>query len=364
MTLTKKATFKTIEVDRIDPDPEQPRKEFSEAELKELGDSLVANGQLQAIAVRYHKTTRRYTIVVGERRWRAAQAKGLETLNAQVFDIDDDRAFEMQIAENVNRVDMTPMEEARAYDQLRRRGWSVERIAAAYGKGEPYVQWRIDLLNLNDAAKELVEKGQLPVNTAWYVCRLDADTQHRFLVKWARGDMKSARDAEEFARACKHVEAQGGFFTLDPAEHTEEVQEKVATERRRVVSRIEKLAVAGEILSELAETDPVELAKILGGAEGGVCAYQDRVLHLRAVAGRATTALRKAAAIVAAATVELNPEALTGDEVADEPAADDQAPPVGAPDATVLDAEQPDQEATEGPTLRLVTDDDAELVDA
>lgn len=352
---TKKAIFKPIEVDRIDPDPEQPRKEFNEAQLKELGESLLANGQAQAIAVRYDKATRRYTIVVGERRWRAAQTVGLETLNAQVFDIDDDRAFELQIAENVNRVDMTPMEEAQAYDQLQRRGWSVERIAKAYGKGVPYVGWRIDLLNLNDAAKDLVEKGQLPVNTAWYVCQLPADTQHRFLVKWARGDMKTARDAEEFARACKSVEAQGEFFTLDPAEHGEEAQEKVATERRRVVGRIEKLAIAGEILSELAEMEPVELAKVLGGAEGGIGAYQDRVLHLRAVAGRATTALRKAAAIVAAMTVELNPEAVSPEELAVETDA-----PADAGD----EAADAGEETPVGPALRLVTDDEREMVEA
>lgn len=362
--MSAKAIFKTIDVDRIDADPEQPRKEFTKAELMELGDSMVANGQLQAIAVRYDKSTRRYTIVVGERRWRAAQLKRIETLNAQVFDVDDDRAFELQIAENVNRVDMTPMEEARAYDRLHRRGWDVERISKAYGKGTAYVQWRIDLLNLNDNAKELVEKGHLPVNTAWYVCRLPADTQHRFLVKWARGDMKTARDAEEFARACMHVEAQGGFFTLDEAEHTEEAQEKVATERRRVVSRIERLAVAGEILSELADTDPVELAKVLGGAEGGVGAYQDRVIHLRAVAGRASTALRKAAAIVAASTVEINPDVLsddgaqeqTAEQASQEPAEDVDAAPVGE-DCDVVAAES-------GPVLRLVTDDDREPVDA
>ncbi|OJF12760.1 ParB/RepB/Spo0J family partition protein [Couchioplanes caeruleus] len=334
-------TFKTIEVARIDPDPDQPRKEFKQKELDELAASLKANGQLQAIVVRYDKSTRRYMIVVGERRWRAAQRGGLATLNAQVFDVDDDRAFELQIAENVNRLDMSPMEEAAAYDVLHRRGWEISRIATAYGKTEPYVQWRIDLLNLNPDAKDLVEKGHLPINAAWHVCRLPADAQQRFLVKWARGDFKSPRDAEEFAKACKHVEAQGSFFSLDESQHTEEKREEVAAARRRVVTKIERLAAAGEILTELAGTDPAELAQVLVGADGGIVAYQERVGHLQAAAGKAVTALRKAAAIAAAVTIDIDPAALaevasvgegepdmasTGDAVADDSGSDSDAP--------------------------------------
>lgn len=349
-----KLNVKAVDVDRIDPDPEQPRKVFEEAELKELAASMQAMGQLQPIAVRYDKSTRRYMLVLGERRWRAALFGGLPTLNAQIFDIDDDRAFEMQIAENVNRADMTPLEEARAYDKLHRRGWSVERVAGAYGKGIPYIQWRIDLLNLNDDAKDLVEKGQLPVNAAWYVCTLSADAQNRFLVKYARGDLKTARDAEEFARACRHIEAQGSFFDLEPKQHDEEAQEKVAAGRRQVVSKIDRLASAGEILSEIADTDPVELARLLGGADGGIGAYQDRVVHLRAAAGRAVTALRKAAAIVAATTVDLNPDLTEQQAPEGEPGSDDLEP-VGEPVDEVPVAD--DDVASGKPVLRLVTDE-------
>ncbi|MFI5493549.1 ParB/RepB/Spo0J family partition protein [Actinoplanes sp. NPDC051859] len=311
--MTAKPIFRTIEVARIDADPDQPRKEFKQEDIAELAKSLKSNGQLQAIAVRYDKSSKRYRIVAGERRWRAAQHGGIETLNAQVFDIDDDRAFELQIAENVNREDMSPMEEAAAYDVLHRRGWEISRIAGAYGKTEPYVQWRIDLLNLNPDAKELVEKGHLPINAAWYVCKLPADTQQRFLVKWARGDFRSPRDAEEFAKACRAVEAQGSFFTLDESEHTEERREEVAAARRRVISKVERLATAGEILTELAGTDPAELAQVLAGAEGGIAAYQERISHLQAAAGKAVTVLRKAAAIAAAVTIDIDPAALAAD---------------------------------------------------
>jgi ParB family transcriptional regulator, chromosome partitioning protein len=348
--MTTKPNFKTIEVDRIDPDPNQPRKEFAEAELQELADSLTANGQLQAIAVRYDRTSRRYTLVVGERRWRAAQLAGLETLNAQVFDVDDDAAFELQIAENVNRLDMTPMEEATAYNVLRGRGWDVARIAGAYGKSEPYIQWRIDLLNLSTDLKELVEKGHLPIGAAWYVCLLPQDTQQRFLVKWARGDFKEIRDAEEFARACRHVEAQGGFFSLDESQHTEEKREEVAAARKKVTSKIDRLAAAGEILLEIANTDPAELAEALAGADGGIKAYQQRVKDLQAVAGKAVVTLRKAAAIAAAVTIEIDPAVVTTVDGADGGTGEDpQAPVAPQPAVDSADQDHADSDGESGP---------------
>jgi ParB/RepB/Spo0J family partition protein len=352
--MTTKPNFKTIDVARIDRDPNQPRKEFTEPELQELGESLIANGQLQAIIVRYDKATRRYLLVVGERRWRAAQLKSIEQLNAQVFDVDDDEAFELQIAENVNRKDMTPMEEAGAYNVLSQRGWEVTRIAEKYGKSVPYVQWRLDLLNLTDELKELVEKGHLPINAAWYVCLLPADTQSRFLVKWARGDFKDARAAEEFAKACKAVEAQGGFFSLDPAEHTEQKREEIAATRKRVISKIERLATAGEILAELADADPAELAQALAGAEGGIAAYQERVRHLQMFAGKAVTNLRKAGAIAAAVTIEIDPDALAEGDT--EPADAGQEPDVDPG----LDAEGDADEAA----AELADADERELATA
>ncbi|WDZ83980.1 ParB/RepB/Spo0J family partition protein [Micromonospora cathayae] len=300
--------MRTIPVSKIEADPGQPRKLFTEDELTELAASMKKIGQLQPIAVRKTGKAGHYRLVVGERRWRAAQQGGLEELAALVWEMDDEAAFIAQVAENVNRQDMTPMEEAAAYARLADAGWETSAIAELFGKSQPYIGWRIDLLGLIDDAKQLVAKGQLQVGVAWYVCRLSADQQRRFLVKWARGEFSSARDAEAFAKACKAAEEQVEFFKLDEAEHDEEAQEKVVQERKKVVSKIERLETAGKLLYELAQMDEKELAKLLAGAEGGVAAHRQRVDDLRSLAGKVATKLRKAQALAAAVTVELHPD--------------------------------------------------------
>lgn len=336
ITMTAKPVLRNIKITKIEADPEQPRKQFTDEELKELGTSMKRIGQLQPVAVRRTAVAGRYRLVVGERRWRAAQREGIEELAALVWDMDGAAAFIAQVAENVNRQDMTPMEEANAYQRLAAAGWEVKAIAELFGKSEPHVGWRIDLLRLIDDLQQVVAKGQLPVGVAWYVCRLKADQQRRFLVRWARGEFSSARDAEAFAKACKTAEEQGDFFQLDETQHSEEEREQVATARRKFISKIERLDAAGAILHELAQMDTLELAKALAGADGGVGAYKQRVDHLRGAASRLSGKLRKAQAIAASVTVDLNPDvivelpaelAATGQEAAEAPQRDDV--PVG-----------------------------------
>ncbi|MBC9005790.1 ParB/RepB/Spo0J family partition protein [Micromonospora aurantiaca] len=175
-TAKKGPVVKTIPVAKIEADPDQPRKQFTEEELAELAASMQSIGQLQPVAVRKTAKAGQYRLVVGERRWRAAQQGGIEELHALIWEMDDETAFIAQVAENVNRQDMTPMEEAAAYQRLAAAGWETERIAELFGKSQPYIGWRIDLLGLIDDAKALVAKGQLQVGVAWYVCRLSTAT--------------------------------------------------------------------------------------------------------------------------------------------------------------------------------------------
>lgn len=110
--------LRSIPVAKIEADPDQPRKQFTEEELAELATSMQKLGQLQPVAVRKTTKAGHYRLVVGERRWRAAQQGGIEELAAMVWEMDDETAFIAQVAENVNRQDMTPMEEAAAYQRL------------------------------------------------------------------------------------------------------------------------------------------------------------------------------------------------------------------------------------------------------
>jgi ParB/RepB/Spo0J family partition protein len=249
----------------------------------------------------------RWVIVAGERRWRAAQLAGLTHLHALVHhDLADADVLPRAVAENLGRADMTPMEEAEAFSRLAAAGYDRAEIAAMCGKTVEYVGYRIDLLALTDACAEALNVGHLPVGTAWYVAKLTPAGQQRFLRKWVRGEFATARDAEAFVQACRSAEehTQGGFFQIE--EMSPERREQVETQRRRVTSRIDRLAGAGQILQDLATTDPNELALVLAGLPGGVGGYRMRVDHLRDMASKAAATLRRAGAIAAAAGPDHN----------------------------------------------------------
>jgi len=331
----RRTTQRVIPVDRIDPDPDQPRKHFDPAKLQELADSIKELGVLQPVSVRFNPATRRYTLIMGERRWRASRMAGLAEIPAVIeHGLDDRETFARSVAENVGRADMTPIEEARAFQKLTADpyGYSVEEVGKLCGKSPAYVGWRIDLLNLCEPAQDALTKGHLPVGLSWYVAQLNPTNQTRFLAKWTRGDFPTIRDAEAFAQAARaeeqRQEQQGSFFVL--ADETagdrtsggqdalpgsldipEDERERIVADRKRLVGKIDKLSVAGEILSTLATTKPEELALLLSGTPGGVAGHRQRIEHLRDVAMKAMKNLREAQAIAAvrASALEINPAA-------------------------------------------------------
>lgn len=302
-------TQKTIAITRIDADPNQPRKEFDQALLEELAASLRAVGLLQPIRVRYNQATRRYTIIAGERRWRAAQLAGLTELPAVVEhgEADASTTFLKQIAENTGRADMTPLEEAEAFSKaVNELGVPLDEVARMCGKSAVYVEDRINLLGLSEASRDALAKGLLPIGLAWYTCRLTPAAQQTVLVKWVRGEFATQRDAERFAQSLREVESseQGVMFAV--SEPTEEEKQQIRRTRARVTSKVDQLDKAGAILEELANMDPTELARVLAGVNGGPAAYQKRVDALRRTAAKAVSNLGRAAALLAAA-VEMTP---------------------------------------------------------
>ncbi|MFJ3274050.1 ParB/RepB/Spo0J family partition protein [Streptomyces sp. NPDC086776] len=330
-----KSVQKTIPIDRIDRDPNQPREIFDQAKLEELAGSMRELGQLQPITVRYDAGTRRYTIIMGERRWRAARMAGLTEMTALVLrgvEADSREILAMAVAENVGRADMTPMEEAKAFKRLEKGGYTIDEIGGVCGKSPAYVGWRMDLLRLCEPAQEAVAKGHLSLNLAWYASQLSCDNQLRFLAKYARGAFNSDRDAEAFVKAVRieeeRRESQGSFFVLAdetpakpgdaqeslPGAHDvpEEERERIIADRTKLTKKIDKLSTAGEILSELATADPEELALLLAGVAGGVGAHQHRMEHLRSLTTKAIKNLRDAQAIAAvrAGAIEINPDAV------------------------------------------------------
>ncbi|WP_326694746.1 ParB/RepB/Spo0J family partition protein [Streptomyces sp. NBC_01766] len=341
-TAEKAATQKTIPIDRIDRDPNQPRELFDQAKLEELAGSMRKLGQLQPISVRYDVGTRRYTIIMGERRWRAAKMADLTEMTALVLHGAVSGSPELlakQVAENVGRADMTPMEEAKSFKDLEKAGYTIDDIGEMCGKAPAYVGWRIDLLKLCDSAQDALAKGLLGVNLAWYAAQLSAQNQMRFLSRYTQGGFANDRDAEAFVKACRaeeeRRESQGSFFVLSDeatgkkgdvqesilGEHDvpEEERERIISERSKLTKKIERLSAAGEILAELATADPEELALLLAGAAGGVEVHSKRMEHLRKLTGKVIGNLTKAQAIasVRAGGIEINPDAV-GPEAAED----------------------------------------------
>ncbi|HQZ94728.1 MAG TPA: ParB/RepB/Spo0J family partition protein [Pyrinomonadaceae bacterium] len=149
-----------IDIDLIEPNPEQPRTRFAEANLEELTKSIRANGVIQPIVVRKFGT--RYQIVAGERRWRASQRAELRRIPAIVKEVSDEKLLEIALIENIQRHELNPLEEARAYRKLIDTiGLTQEQVADRIGKERSSVAASMRLLRLPEEIQRLIEEGGL-----------------------------------------------------------------------------------------------------------------------------------------------------------------------------------------------------------
>src|SRR5215213_1137019 len=149
-----------LDIDLIQPNPEQPRTRFTESALDELAQSISANGVVQPIVVR--RKGDKYEIVAGERRWRAAQRAGLRKIPAAVKDVSDDKLLELALIENIQRQELNPIEEAGAYRKLiDNMGFTQEALAASVGKERTLIATSLRLLKLPADIQTLVEEGRL-----------------------------------------------------------------------------------------------------------------------------------------------------------------------------------------------------------
>ena len=149
-----------IPIKEIRPNPYQPRKFFSEEGIEELKQSIVEHGILQPIIVR--KSIKGYEIVVGERRYRAAKAAGLKKIPAVVRSMTDEKMMELAVLENLQREDLTPIEEASAYQMLLDRlKITQEQLAKRLGKSRPHIANMIRLLSLPEEIQALIHEGKI-----------------------------------------------------------------------------------------------------------------------------------------------------------------------------------------------------------
>ncbi|HEY0438133.1 MAG TPA: ParB/RepB/Spo0J family partition protein [Phenylobacterium sp.] len=157
-----------IPIELVHANPDQPRRHFPEAELEELAASIRDNGVLQPILVRPSpRKDGEYEIVAGERRWRAVQRTGLTAIPALVRALNDDRAFEIAIVENVQREDLNPLEEAGGYLSLMNRfAYTQDKVATAVGKSRSHVANMLRLTQLPEGVRDHVIMGRLSAGHA------------------------------------------------------------------------------------------------------------------------------------------------------------------------------------------------------
>ncbi|MEM6886602.1 MAG: ParB/RepB/Spo0J family partition protein [Pseudomonadota bacterium] len=155
-----------VPIEQISPNPDQPRKRFSEEDLTDLSDSIREKGVIQPLIVR-RTGDARFEIVAGERRWRAAQRAQLHHLPVIVRDFSDAEVLEVAIIENIQRADLNAIEEAAGYRQLMDRfGHTQEKMAEALGKSRSHIANLLRLLSLPDDVLELVRSGKLSAGHA------------------------------------------------------------------------------------------------------------------------------------------------------------------------------------------------------
>jgi ParB/RepB/Spo0J family partition protein len=159
-----------IPVDRIRPNPDQPRRHF--AGIEDLARSLKERGQVTPILVRPVEGGG-YELVHGERRWRAAQLAGLKTLRAEVRPLDEEEAFRLALVENVQRADLNAIEEGNAFRQLLAEGMTQAQVGALVGKTQSYVAQKIRLLNAPACLRALLAGGALAEGHARELLRLE-----------------------------------------------------------------------------------------------------------------------------------------------------------------------------------------------
>jgi ParB family chromosome partitioning protein len=188
-----------LPVDTIRRGRYQPRRSFDEDSLRELADSITAQGMVQPIVVR-PVGERQYEIIAGERRWRAAQIAGLADVPVVIYEVDDQSAMAMALIENIQRDDLNPLEEAGALHRLLNEfDLTHQQVAQAVGKSRTTVTNLIRLLDLNLEVKEMVERGEIEMGHARALLALQGATQTAAATKVAAKGL-SVRETEALVR--------------------------------------------------------------------------------------------------------------------------------------------------------------------
>ena len=249
------AALPQIPVARIRANPFQPRTTFAPEALAELRDSIATFGVLVPIIVRERPDG--FELIAGERRWRAAQAAGLETIPAIVRAADDRESLEVAIIENLQRENLDPLEEAMGFAHLMEaHGFTQERVAQRLGRSRPAIANALRLLSLPDSVKQLVRDGKLSAAHARTVLSFPLERREA-MARRAADEQLSVRALERLAQDASPKRARAGATARDTND------EYVERLRYRYATQVRVLAQERGGTIELRYADPADLLRIV-----------------------------------------------------------------------------------------------------
>ncbi len=188
----------SLPIASIVTNPDQPRKSFDETQLSELSDSIKQNGVLQPILVR--KKGEKYEIVAGERRYQASKLAGLKEIPAIVREIDDAEVFQLALIENLQRSDLTPIEEARGYRQLLdTKGLTQEGLAKILSKSRSAIANTLRLMDLPQEVQDMMEEGQITAGHARAILAVPSEEGRIKLAQKVVAENLTVRQTENLA---------------------------------------------------------------------------------------------------------------------------------------------------------------------
>lgn len=253
-----------LSISEIVRNPNQPRKTFDEDKLAELADSIRQNGVLQPILVR--RKGQKYEIVAGERRYQASKLAGLKEIPAVVREIDDDKVFQLALIENLQRSDLSPIEEAKGYKQLlTSRSLTQEELAKILSKSRSAIANTLRLMDLPVEVQHMMEQGLLTAGHARAILAVPSE----------EGRIKLAKKVVTESLTVRQTENLAPLFSVEHTETRTRVAapqsfKRAARELRKMLdTNVKVKQVRGKNKIEIEFKDEEELARILAQIQPG-----------------------------------------------------------------------------------------------
>lgn len=255
---TGSAPETTLPLSQITTNPDQPRKSFDETALNELADSIKQNGVLQPILVR--KKGQKYEIVAGERRYQASKLAKVKEIPVIIKDIDDDQVFQIALIENLQRADLTPLEEAKGYKQLiDSHNLTQEALAKVLSKSRSAIANTLRLMDLPVEVQDMMEQGMLTAGHARAILAVPSEEARIKLAQKVVQENLTVRQTENLAPLFSVERGE-----VSPRKQTPQSYKRAARQLRKVLDTNVKIKqVRGKNKIEIEFKDEEELLKII-----------------------------------------------------------------------------------------------------